>query len=65
MKVRNVAKCAKCGDIIESTYTHDFQCCSCDSICVDGGSDYRRRCGNPMDFLEVTEEEYRTWKQKT
>ena len=33
----------KCGDIIESKYTHDFKECSCKSCFVDGGHEYLRR----------------------
>jgi tRNA(Ile2) C34 agmatinyltransferase TiaS len=39
----NKAQCKKCGDIIESKYTHDFVCCSCNNLCVDGGKDYMKR----------------------
>ena len=42
-KARNRAQCLKCEDIIESTYTHDFVRCKCDSIFVDGGPSYARR----------------------
>jgi|WetSurSiteA1Bulk_404760.scaffolds.fasta_scaffold12997_2 hypothetical protein len=42
--LRNIVKCLKCGDIIESTYRHDFQTCSCDNVSVDGGTDYLKRC---------------------
>lgn len=31
------AKCAKCGDVIESTYNHHFVRCSCGECFVDGG----------------------------
>lgn len=41
--IRNSAKCAKCGDEIESTYRHDFRYCKCGAIFVDGGHDYLRR----------------------
>lgn len=39
-------KCLKCGDIIESTYRHDFVKCSCRSCFVDGGNDYCRIGGD-------------------
>ena len=39
----NAARCLSCGDIILSTYRHDFQECSCGSLFVDGGLDYHRR----------------------
>lgn len=40
--VRNAAQCKLCGDVIESTYRHDFVSCSCGEIFVDGGLDYLR-----------------------
>ena len=40
---KNAARCKNCGDIIESTYTHDFVTCSCGNLSVDGGHDYLRR----------------------
>ena len=44
MKItKKKAQCLKCGDIIESTYTHDFRKCSCGALAVDGGLDYIRR----------------------
>lgn len=39
----NKAQCLKCGDIVESKYLHDFQCCSCTNVCVDGGESYYKR----------------------
>lgn len=48
--VRNIAKCNKCGGIIESHHVHDFRTCPCGSISVDGGQEYIRRCGDPEDF---------------
>lgn len=47
--LRNIAKCKKCGDIIESKFRHDFVECSCGSIFVDGGHDYIRRGGDQFD----------------
>lgn len=47
--LRNIAKCKKCGDIIESKHHHDFVRCSCGAIFVDGGHDYIRRGGNDFD----------------
>ena len=43
--MRNMAKCNKCGDVIESKYRHDFRFCSCKAIFVDGGNAYVRRGG--------------------
>lgn len=47
--IRNIAKCKKCGDIIESKHRHDFVLCSCGAIFVDGGHDYIRRGGDQFD----------------
>lgn len=55
MIIRNMIKCKKCGDIIESTSVHDFKYCSCGAVAVDGGKNYLRRCGNPDDFKEMSE----------
>ena len=41
--IRNAARFNYCGDVIESTYTHDFRTCSCGRVSVDGGHDYLRR----------------------
>ncbi|MEK5393579.1 hypothetical protein NSQ59_25050 [Margalitia sp. FSL K6-0131] len=38
----NKVKCKKCGSIIESKYTHDFQRCVCGAIAIDGGREYQR-----------------------
>lgn len=38
-----MAKCARCGDVIESTYVHDYVQCSCGAISVDGGHAYCKR----------------------
>ena len=58
MKVRiikNAAKCNYCGDVIESTYRHDFQTCSCGRVSVDGGHDYLRRQGKREYWEELSE----------
>ena len=39
----NRIRCKKCGDIIESKFTHDYKECSCKSCFVDGGHEYLRR----------------------
>ena len=41
--IRNRIRCKKCGDIIESKFTHDYKECSCKSCFVDGGHEYLRR----------------------
>lgn len=51
----NKIRCKKCGDIIESTSVHDFKFCSCESVAVDGGKDYLRRCGNLDDIEDLSE----------
>ena len=51
----NKIRCKKCGDIIESTSVHDFKFCSCESVAVDGGKDYLRRCGNLEDIEDLSE----------
>lgn len=43
--MRNRIKCAMCGDVIESTYTHDFKWCRCSTVAVDGGREYQRIVG--------------------
>jgi len=50
----NKAQCRKCGDIIESKHRHDFVWCSCKAIAVDGGLDYLRRVGEPVDLIELS-----------
>ena len=53
----NKIKCNKCGDIIESTYRHDFKYCQCGAVAVDGGNDCLRRCftNSPDDFTDLSE----------
>lgn len=57
--IKNAIQCKLCGEIIESTYRHDFVQCKCGACAVDGGHDYLRRCykedGCFID-LSVTEE---------
>lgn len=53
--IRNMAKCLKCGDVIESTHRHDFVTCSCGIISVDGGKDYLRRVGKFNYLKELSE----------
>lgn len=55
MIIRNAAKCAKCGDVIESMHRHDFKTCSCESIFVDGGKEYIRCGGSPDNFISLLE----------
>lgn len=41
--LRNAARCGSCGDEIESKHRHDFVCCTCGGLCVDGGKAYLKR----------------------
>ena len=36
-KMKNIAKCKSCGDIIESFHATDYVTCSCGEIGIDGG----------------------------
>jgi tRNA(Ile2) C34 agmatinyltransferase TiaS len=47
--IRNSAKCALCGDEIESTYRHDYVACKCGEIYVDGGHAYLRAGAKNLD----------------
>ena len=55
--IKNVIRCVRCGEIIESTSVHDFKFCSCESVAIDGGHDYLRRCFKTSqdDFEELSE----------
>ena len=56
MKItKNMIRCKKCGDVIESTYRHDFVACQCGAVAVDGGHDYLRRVGNMEDWEDLSE----------
>ena len=50
---RNAIQCRKCGDVIESKFTHDFKCCSCGSVGVDGGLEYARIIGDSENVIEL------------
>lgn len=52
--VTNKIECKRCGDIIESTYRHDFRTCKCGAVSVDGGKDYLRRGGNREDWEDMS-----------
>ena len=41
--IKNAIQCKLCGEIIESTYRHEYVECKCGSCAVDGGHDYLRR----------------------
>lgn len=55
--IRNVAKCKICGDVMESTYRHDFRTCRCGNLSVDGGHDYLKRCfrNGEDSFVDLSE----------
>ncbi len=41
--ILNRIKCLHCGDVIVSSYTHDYKKCSCGKVSVDGGTSYLKR----------------------
>ena len=43
MILRNMAKCLKCNETLESKHRHDYVSCSCGNLAVDGGKTYLRR----------------------
>ena len=52
MIIRNRARCKLCGDTIESTSVHDYRCCTCLALCVDGGREYiKRSLTEPADSI--------------
>lgn len=57
---RNRIQCLHCDDIIESKHVHEFVWCKCQTVAVDGGLDYAKRCfrNSPEDFLDLSE-----WKE--
>ena len=55
--IRNAIRCNHCGDVIESTFRHNYVQCSCGKVAVDGGTDYLRRsysC-NRDDYTDLSE----------
>ena len=56
MIIKNCIKCKFCGDIIISEHRHDFKCCSCGRVAIDGGHDYLKRSftNNPNDYEELS-----------
>ena len=56
MITKNVIKCIKCEDVIESKTVHDYVECSCGSVAVDGGHSYLKRSAVSMDsYIELSE----------
>lgn len=53
----NAAVCKLCGDLIQSTSVHEFRTCRCKCISVDGGEEYRKRCGAMCMVYEVTNDQ--------
>jgi len=55
--IRNMIRCKKCGDVIESESVHDFKWCKCGTVFVDGGHDYLRRgfTNDENDFEDLSE----------
>ena len=56
--IKNAIQCKICGDIIESTYRHEYVQCKCGACAVDGGHDDLRRNFRDKDCyidLSVTE----------
>lgn len=43
MILRNAARCKLCGETVESVDLHDYKCCLCLALCVDGGREYIKR----------------------
>ena len=53
--ITNKIKCRKCGDVLESVFTHDLKRCKCGSVEIDGGKEYLRRSAkNIDDFIELS-----------
>jgi hypothetical protein len=47
-------QCLKCGEILESKFTHDFVMCKCDNqTFIDGGNDYMRAGGKDLNAIKV------------
>lgn len=55
--IKNSIKCNLCGDIISSKHRHDSKWCSCQSVGIDGGTDYLKRSytNSSDDFIELSE----------
>lgn len=67
MLLVNKIQCNLCGDIISSAYRHDFNCCNCGAVAVDGGISYRRILGTDYTDLSIYSDKheeirkYLTW----
>ncbi len=40
--ILNQVRCRKCNNVIVSKHRHDNRSCKCNSIFIDGGTDYQR-----------------------
>ena len=55
---KNAIQCKLCGEIIESTYRHEYVTCKCGACAVDGGHDYLRRSVKDKDcYIDLSETE--------
>ena len=56
--IKNAIQCKLCGEIIESTYRHEYETCKCGACAVDGGHDYLRRSFKDKDcYIDLSETE--------
>lgn len=58
--IRNIMRCKKCDDVIESRFTHEMVTCKCKSVAIDGGKEYQKMTGDRENIdmsLSVYEEE--------
>ena len=56
--IKNAIQCKLCGDIIESTYRHEYIQCKCGACAVDGGHDYLCRSFKDKDcYIDLSETE--------
>ena len=56
--IKNAIQCKLCGEIIESTYRHEYVQCRCGACAVDGGHDYLRRSFRDKDcYIDLSETE--------
>ena len=63
--IKNAIQCKFCGDIIESTYCHEYIQCKCGACAVDGGHDYLRRSFKDKDcYIDLSETESSEEKEK-
>ena len=54
--IKNAIQCKLCGEIIESTYRHEYVECKCGACAVDSGHDYLRRSFRDKDcYIDLSE----------